>query len=208
MGNAMLALLFGVLVFCFNTAIAWSECEPELLVPNGGEVWQTNNAHTVLWSCIEGTVDIWLWNGDASTWLLVEKGVAASSGQYVYVPALTLTGSLFRIKLVFNQGDEITSSTYFAIEKSKQPRSHPADVQSQVYMHPNPATDRCTLRVDHDEIVAYRVYTYDGEKVLSHSFSTSQNECIIFTNELKAGVYIVRVHGLQAEYTSKLVIQR
>lgn len=208
MGKVLLLCLLSITMICVDVSVASPPCEPELIAPNGGEVWHSNTSQTIVWTCVQGTVDIWLWNGDESTWVLLQQQVDATKGAYVFVPGFQQTGELFRVKLVFGAGDEITSSTYFAIRKENQSHPTTGSSLSPVIIQPNPASDLCQIRLENDAIVGYTLFTYDGVELVSQSFTNGLSACSLSVSSLQPGVYILRVRSEQNEYVGKLVVQR
>ena len=82
-------------------------------------------------------------------------------------------------------------------------RSYYADLDNNTVQHvtlfPNPANEICYVRGAQNKVI--HVYTITGLEVLQ--VVSNNNEAVINTNDLQAGIYIVFVDGVK----TKLIVQ-
>ncbi|WNJ17533.1 carbohydrate-binding protein [Pontibacter sp. G13] len=70
-----------------------------------------------------------------------------------------------------------------------------AEIQSQVKLWPNPASDRITLLGFPESMTALAIYNLQGKQVLAQSLSGLQDHAKVDVGQLEPGMYMVRLTG-------------
>ncbi|MCL5991820.1 MAG: T9SS type A sorting domain-containing protein [Bacteroidetes bacterium] len=214
MKNSIAKLLVIFSFSFFMTGLLYAEFNP-----NGGEngeFWSQNTTKTIKWdtSYFHNTVNIYLWNMTSSTFTTIDTSIQASLGEYNWqIPVDQPTGNFFRVKIRQTDSAELEqfSETFFPIYEGSSPHSEFAEKPvhtENIYISPNPVTDKIKLSLDFDISNKSNVTIFDclGKVWLSLALNTNLTE--LNCTNLPSGVFYAVVNANGKIKTKPFVVIR
>jgi hypothetical protein len=130
-------------------------------------------------------------------------------GQYRVNCTVNRIHTIGSIDTVFN---EKTFMSYFMVSQSTITPSTQANLTSHIYVYPNPASEKITIKFDDlpVDLLSYELYDIRGKKIISERFCRAAgfSNFNIDTKMLQTGIYILKINTKDSSTGYKIVIDK
>ncbi|MFP4368582.1 MAG: T9SS type A sorting domain-containing protein, partial [Candidatus Kapaibacterium sp.] len=158
--------------------------------------WNVNN--------FPNNVNIYLWDGSQSKYHVIASNIPGSKGSYQWlVKGEFQPGKFFRVKVqAQNSAYYQMSEFFFPIYYEHQAGQNPIPLTNEdIFVSPNPASDNISISWSNDHAIKLEMIDLEGHRIRELSYFNEKGANLNI-EDLKNGVYIIKVYFLDGRYAS------